>query len=68
MIEGAAEVCDCQPDITGDGAVNGADLGIVLSSWGIADSLGTGDVSRDGVVDGEDLALVLSNWGACGSS
>ena len=66
LIDGSATVCDCQADVTGDGAVNGADLGIVLNSWGLADAQGTGDVNHDGVVDGADLGEMLSAWGACG--
>lgn len=46
-------------DLTGDGVVNGADLGIVLTSWG---SNGPGDINGDGIVDGADLGLILTNW------
>ena len=67
LIEGTASVCGCLADVTGDGQVNGGDLGIVLSSWGGADALGSGDVNHDGVIDGSDLSIVLSNWGACGN-
>jgi hypothetical protein len=66
LLEGGATVCDCLPDVTGDGSVNGGDLGVVLNAWGLADAQGTGDVNHDGVVDGADLALVLGSWGACG--
>jgi hypothetical protein len=65
LIEGAATVCDCLADLTGDGFVNGGDLGIVLNSWGVAGPQGYGDVNHDGVIDGADLSLLLSNWGAC---
>ena len=67
LIEGDATVCGCLADVTGDGQVNGSDLGIVLNSWGGADGLGSGDVNHDGVIDGSDLSIVLSNWGACGN-
>ena len=66
LIEGAATVCGCLADVTGDGVVNGGDLGIVLSSWGGGDAFGTGDVNHDGVIDGSDLTIVLSSWGSCG--
>jgi len=62
-----ASVCGCLADVTGDGQVNGGDLGIVLNSWGGADALGSGDVNHDGVIDGSDLSVVLSSWGACGN-
>jgi hypothetical protein len=66
LLEGGATVCDCLTDMTGDGSVNGGDLGVVLNAWGLADAQGTGDVNHDGVVDGADLALVLGSWGPCG--
>jgi len=66
LIEGTATVCGCLADVTGDGQVNGGDLGIVLNSWGGADALGSGDVNHDGMIDGSDLSIVLSSWGACG--
>jgi hypothetical protein len=67
LIERGASVCGCLADVTGDGQVNGGDLGIVLNSWGGADALGSGDVNHDGVIDASDLSVVLSNWGACGN-
>ncbi|MFM7133832.1 MAG: hypothetical protein ACKO0W_05890 [Planctomycetota bacterium] len=57
--------CDCEADITGDGLVNGADLGVLLGSWGLANAQGTGDLNHDGLVTGADLTLVLGNWGGC---
>jgi hypothetical protein len=65
LIEGKVEVCDCLADTTLDGAVNGADLGVVLAAWGSVSSSGSGDVNHDGLVDGADLAQVLASWGAC---
>jgi hypothetical protein len=51
-------------DINRDGLVNGVDLAIVLSAWGVC---GAGacpaDLDRDGLVNGVDLAIVLGNWG-----
>jgi hypothetical protein len=65
LLEGGATVCDCLPDVTGDGSVNGGDLGVVLNAWGLADAQGTGDVNGDGSIDAADLAAVLSSWGPC---
>jgi hypothetical protein len=65
LVQDAATVCGCWADVTGDGVVNGGDLGVVLSSWGVALPTGVGDVNHDAVVNGADLAVVLSNWGIC---
>jgi hypothetical protein len=58
----------CPSDLNDDGDVDGIDLGILLSEWGIcpgcrADITGDGEV--DGTVDGGDLGLLLSSWGPC---
>jgi hypothetical protein len=47
-------------DLNGDGVVDGADLGLLLLSWGTA---GEGDINGDGIVDGADLGLMLQDWG-----
>ncbi len=47
-------------DINLDGIVNGADLGLLLSVWGTADS--SGDLNGDLFVDGGDLGVLLTNW------
>ena len=65
FIEGAVTVCGCAADITDDGVVNGGDLGVMLSNWGLASSSGVGDISHDGVVNGIDLAELLARWGIC---
>ncbi|HMN96853.1 MAG TPA: right-handed parallel beta-helix repeat-containing protein [Phycisphaerales bacterium] len=48
-------------DLNGDGRVNGADLGLLLGSFGTVGSAGP-DVNGDCVVDGSDLGLVLGAW------
>ena len=52
---------DTPADIDNSGAVNGADLALLLGAWGSAG--GGADISRDGTVDGADLALLLNAWG-----
>ncbi len=47
-------------DLNGDGVVDGADLGLLLNSWG---GDGVADLNGDGVVDGADLGILLNNWG-----
>jgi hypothetical protein len=62
---GIPDYCECIADLFVDGRVNGADLGVMLSQWGLASASTAGDLNRDGVVNGADLGLLLSNWGPC---
>ena len=48
-------------DMNGDGLVNGADLGLILSAWGLCSGC-TEDLNGDGTVNGADLGLFLSAW------
>ncbi len=52
-------------DLNMDGAVNGADLGIMLGEWGRTGNIGEvwGDLNSDGVVNGGDLGRLLGQWG-----
>ncbi len=52
----------CTFDLSGDGAVSGADLGLLLGNWG---QPGLGDFNADGSVTGADLGLLLGGWGPC---
>ncbi len=45
--------------------VAGADLGILLGSWGTCSIPCVADFNRDAVVDGADLGVMLNGWGAC---
>jgi len=47
-------------DLNGDGVVNGADLGLLLGSWG---QPGPSDFDGDGTTGGSDLGLLLGAWG-----
>jgi hypothetical protein len=58
----AGHQCFCFGDLNLDGAVNAADLAIVLSGWG---SGGESDLNGSGSTDGADLALILAQWGPC---
>ncbi len=46
-------------DANGDGVVDGSDLALLLSNWGLA---GATDFNNDGTTDGQDLAMLLANW------
>jgi hypothetical protein len=55
----------CTADLDCDGEVSGADLAILLGSWGVCEGC-SADVDDDGDVDGADLATLLGGWGGCG--
>jgi formylglycine-generating enzyme required for sulfatase activity len=58
----------CTGDLTGNGIVDGADLGTILSYWGPRTQDPTSiasDLDGNGLINGADLGLVLSNWGPC---
>jgi hypothetical protein len=59
----------CAEDLTGDGRVDGADVGAMLASWGTAVA-GADDADLDGnlTVSAADLSLLLAAWGACAGS
>lgn len=61
---GAYEGAPCLADLTGDGIVNGADLGTLLGSWGACPGC-EADLDGDGVVNGADLGTLLGAWGEC---
>ena len=63
---GVPDECECIADVSGDGIVQGADLGLILANWG--PTFGhrlPADVNADDQVDGVDLGIVLQNWGHC---
>jgi hypothetical protein len=55
----------CPADLNNDGVVNGADLGLMLGSWGICPAPCKADLNSDGIVNGADLGLLLGAWGPC---
>jgi len=48
-------------DLDGDGVVDGADLGALLSAWGRCGGC-PADLNGDGAVDGADLGILLGAW------
>lgn len=60
-------VCSCPADLNGSGQVDGADLALVLSTWGLCEGprCDDADLTGDGAVDGADLAELLASWGEC---
>ena len=55
----------CPPDFNNDRVIDGADIGLLLSSWGYCGASCPCDIDQDGKVNGADLGLVLSGWGSC---
>ncbi|HSX58158.1 MAG TPA: dockerin type I domain-containing protein [Candidatus Saccharimonadales bacterium] len=49
-------------DINHDGAVNSADLALLISTWGSSTDL-RADINNDGKIGSGDLALLISHWG-----
>ncbi len=47
-------------DLDCDGAIDGADLGLLLSAWG-SNSV-VADLDGNGIVDAADLGLLLTSW------
>ena len=62
IVEASEESCPC--DLDGDGMIDGADFGTLLSMWGPCSGCDA-DLNQDGVVDGADIGLLLGCWGAC---
>ena len=54
----------CPADLNGNGTVDGADLGNLLSAWGQCAGCAA-DIDGDGTVSGADLGAMLGDWGAC---
>ena len=55
------EIGSTPGDFTGDGQVDGADLGLMLAVWGSCPGCPE-DLNGDGEVNGADLGLLLSFW------
>ena len=56
----------CPGDSTGDGLINGLDLGVMLGLWGPCSGAECiADFTGDGVVSGNDLSFLLASWGTC---
>jgi hypothetical protein len=65
--DGVPNVCDlCLGDITGNGVVDAADLGILLAVWNTdGKNVPEADINGDGTVNAADLGILLGAWGSC---
>jgi hypothetical protein len=55
----------CSADLDNDGSVSGADLGLLIGSWGPCAVGCRADLNEDGAVSGSDLGILLGVWGPC---
>lgn len=60
--DGAVDACHCLGDFDRSGAIDGADLALLIGAWGTPDA----DLTGDGTTDAFDLALLLAGWNGCG--
>ena len=62
---GVPDSCElAQGDLNLDGCIDGGDLGLLISLWGLPNPP-IGDLNGDNMIDGADLGLFLSGWGDC---
>ena len=61
-------VSACVCDLNQDHAVDSADLGTLLGSFGLCQSGDPGDFNFDAAIDSSDLGTMLGNFGPCPSS
>jgi hypothetical protein len=68
-VEEAAGLCQecsfCRADVDHNDVVDGADLGRLLTDWGMSGRQSVADIDESGAVDGGDLGELLSAWGPC---
>jgi hypothetical protein len=61
---GRLDACElARGDLNLDGAINAADLAVMLAFWGVSNPP-VGDLNRDGTIGGADLSILLTNWGS----
>lgn len=53
-------------DLNGNGTVDPADLGLMISQWGPANAKSTADLDGNGQVDGGDIGRLVERWGTEG--
>lgn len=55
----------CPADFQHSGFVDGADLSILVASWGPCSGTCVADLNHDSVVNGADIGMLLGAWGPC---
>ena len=61
----APAAAQCPADLNNDRVVDGADIGLLLSGWGVCGATCPWDLDGNGTVGGSDLGLLLGAWGDC---
>ena len=54
----------CPGDINNDQNIDGADMGLMIASWGSCPDC-PADLNGDGQVNGADVGQFLASWGPC---
>ncbi|MCP3902685.1 MAG: DUF11 domain-containing protein [Planctomycetes bacterium] len=64
------ELPPCPADLSGNGAVDFADILAIISEWGVCETPTTcpWDLSGNDLVDFADILQVIANWGPCPTS
>ena len=60
-LTGTESVSELPEDLTGDGIVNSADLGLLIAEWGVCEDCAA-DFNDDGIVDAADLGAIIAAW------
>ena len=55
----------CSADLDDSGAIDAADLAVLLGAWGDSGGGLSTDLNSDCTVDAADLAILLGIWGPC---
>ena len=55
----------CSADLDASGAIDAADLAVLLGAWGDSGGGLSTDLNSDCTVDAADLAILLGTWGPC---
>ena len=67
--EGPGCASGCFADITNDGQVDSADIGLMIGAWGTCSDDPKqpccADLTGDGLVDSADIGLLIGAWGPC---
>ena len=62
----STQINSCTGDLNGDSRVDGADITMLLCTWGaVMDGMEHVDLNGDQIIDGRDLTILLAAWGPC---